>query len=50
VTIKAEPTSFGGKATLGVRLYPANGAAAATLKAPEPKPSLKEEMDDDIGF
>jgi hypothetical protein len=46
ITIKAEPTSFAGKTTMGLRLYPANGTTAADPpKAPPP-----EEPDDDISW
>jgi hypothetical protein len=42
VTVKAEPTTFGGKNTLGLRLYPAN--APKQIEAP----SLRDEMSDAI--
>jgi hypothetical protein len=43
VTVKAEPTNFGGKPTQGLRLYPVNGAEKI---APPPPP--KSDMDDEI--
>ena len=40
VTIKAEPTTFAGKTTMGLRLYPANAAAAPVAPTPsKPTPS-----------
>ena len=47
VTIKPEPTIFGGKPTQGLRLYPVN-TAVPPPKKPEPKPSLTEEIGDEI--
>ena len=46
VTIKPEPTNFGGKPTQGLRLYPVN--TAVPPPQPEPKPSLAEETGDEI--
>jgi hypothetical protein len=37
ITIKAEPTTFAGKRTTGLRLYPANGEDVSALKAPKSK-------------
>jgi hypothetical protein len=55
ITVQAEPTSFAGKRTMGLRLYPAaNGAppAPAVIVTPPPLPSPKtsvaEEMNDEI--
>jgi hypothetical protein len=45
VLIKAEPTTFAGKTTMGLRLYPANGQAVEPPKPPPP-----EEPDDDISW
>jgi hypothetical protein len=36
VTVKAEPTTFAGKLTRGLRLYPFNGEAIAAPAAPPP--------------
>jgi hypothetical protein len=47
ITVKAEPTTFGGKSTLGVRIYPVNGAISAP-KAPEAPKPMAEEMNDSI--
>src|SRR5262249_42740114 len=49
VVIKAEPTTFAGKPTKGIRLYPANGEDAPALKSPKSKktPST-EDLNDDI--
>jgi hypothetical protein len=49
VTIKAEPTQFAGKPTVGLRLYPANGTGRITsgpIVPPEPPP--RDDMDDEI--
>src|SRR5262245_17110877 len=46
VTVKAEPTNFGGKPTLGLRLYPVNGDGAVKVAPPPPPP--KDDMDDEI--
>jgi hypothetical protein len=48
VTIKAEPTTFGGKPTKGIRLYPANGEEAPALKTPKPKPKRSDDPDDEL--
>jgi hypothetical protein len=46
VTVKAEPTQFQGKPTMGLRLYP---ATAPAVKAPEPlKTEQSEEFNDEI--
>jgi hypothetical protein len=45
VVIKAEPTTFAGKPTKGLRLYPANGEDAPALKSPKSKKT--EEFNDD---
>jgi hypothetical protein len=47
VTAKAERTSFGGKPTMGVRLYPANGEDSPALKAPKSK-SKSDDLNDEI--
>jgi hypothetical protein len=49
VTIKAEPTTFAGKPTKGIRLYSANGEDAPTLKGPKSKKtSSNEDLNDEI--
>jgi hypothetical protein len=49
IVIKAEPTSFGGKPTKGIRLYSANGEDAPALKGPKSKKtSSSEDINDDI--
>jgi hypothetical protein len=45
VTVKAEDTTFQGKRTKGLRLYPANGEDSPALKAPKYKSA---EFDDEI--
>ena len=49
MTIKSEPTIFGGKPTQGLRLYPITdtGGGTAVPVAPPPKP-VKDDMDDEI--
>jgi hypothetical protein len=47
VVIKAEPTTFAGKPTKGLRLYPANGEDAPALKSPKSK-KTSEDFNDDI--
>jgi hypothetical protein len=44
VTIKSEPTMFGGKNTQGLRLYPLNGPAPAIASEPPPQGNLEEEI------
>jgi hypothetical protein len=52
IIIRAERTTFAGKPTLGLRLYPAeNEETPMALKAPvksKPKPSSEEDFDDQI--
>ena len=48
MTIKSEPTIFGGKPTQGLRLYPAVNTALPPPPKPEPKPPLAEEVGDEI--
>jgi hypothetical protein len=48
ITVKAEPTTFAGKRTMGLRLYPANGEAAPALKAPKPKPKPSDDLNDEL--
>jgi hypothetical protein len=46
VTVKAEPTQFQGKPTMGLRLYP---APAPAVKSPEPpKPEQSDPFNDEI--
>jgi hypothetical protein len=47
VTVKAEPTTFGGKRVMGLRLYPAKAEDTPALPK-KGKPS--DEMDDTIDF
>jgi hypothetical protein len=47
VTVKAERTSYNGKPTMGLRLYPANGEDSPALKAPKSKKS-NADFDDEI--
>jgi hypothetical protein len=49
VTIKAEPTTFAGKTTMGLRLYPADGPTAPmkAVEPPKPPPS-PEGLNDEI--
>jgi hypothetical protein len=47
VTVKAEPTTFGGKRVMGLRLYPANAENTPALKEPK-KSTLSDEMNDDL--
>jgi hypothetical protein len=48
VEIKAEPTTFAGKPTKGIRLYPANGKDAPALKSPKSKKTPSEDPNDDL--
>ena len=47
IVIKAEPTTFAGKPTKGIRLYPANGEDAPVLKSPKSK-KTSEDLNDDL--
>jgi hypothetical protein len=50
VVIKSERTTFAGKPTMGLRIYPADGEEAPALKAQAPKkgkPS-RDEMNDEL--
>ena len=47
VTIKAEPTTFGGKPTKGIRLYSTNGEDAPALKGPKSKGASNQDFDDE---
>jgi hypothetical protein len=53
VTIKAEPTTFGGKVTKGLRTYPAiernDRITSGPIRPPEP-PSAADDMNDSIPF
>jgi hypothetical protein len=48
VTVKAEPTTFGGKRVQGLRLYPAVDEDTPPLKAPKAKKSASAELNDAI--
>jgi hypothetical protein len=53
VELRTEPVVFGGKQTLGLRLYPhGNGGPSwAVPKTPDaPRPSIMDELDDPISF
>ncbi len=48
IIIKAEPTTYAGKPTKGLRLYPANSEDASALKAPKSKKASNGDPDDDL--
>jgi hypothetical protein len=52
VTVQAEPTTFGGKRVMGLRLYPVTNGDTLALKAPKKnKPAaevLNDELPDDL--
>ena len=46
IAVKAEPTTFAGKRTMGLRLYPRDAEDAPPLKPPKSKKQSSEDFND----